>query len=288
MGYFCKLYYVMCMKRLWYVLVTLLVVLSACERDPWSKTDEENSGPYPSHPEIPAQVSNSNYQYVTHYGAIMGETVRNFTLCYDKTVYAARWVAYPLHTCYRGSTDRSYSTSEVWPQDPEVDAEQAVGKGGYAGRTRGHQIPSADRTINRELNAQTFYMSNMTPQVYDFNGAIWLDLESKVRDNMCKDTLYVVTGAHWENTSEKAGKYPVPTHYYKVLLRTRSGNTHKSVFNATRDELMCVGFWLSHTDRRPLTDKYMVSVEEIERKTGFTFFPKVDVDKSRFNPSDWK
>ncbi|MDY4849938.1 MAG: DNA/RNA non-specific endonuclease, partial [Paludibacteraceae bacterium] len=84
------------------------------------------------------------------------------------------------------------------------------GKGGYNGYTRGHQIPSADRTATRELNEQTFYMSNMTLQAYDFNSGIWLDLENKVRGYMCNDTIYVVTGAHWENTSRYAGKYPIP------------------------------------------------------------------------------
>ncbi|MDY6036159.1 MAG: DNA/RNA non-specific endonuclease, partial [Paludibacteraceae bacterium] len=205
------------MKKRSFRLILFVVAIAMCgceEFDPWADVDH---GPFPALPEMPEKVNNNNYIYVTHEATLSNRKVRNYSICFDKTKYAARWIAYPLHTCYRGSTDRSYQSSQVWPYDPLiVSSYQAVGKGGYNGYTRGHQIPSADRTATRELNEQTFYMSNMTPQAYDFNSGIWLDLENKVRGYMCNDTIYVVTGAHWENTSRYAGKYPIPTHYYKV------------------------------------------------------------------------
>lgn len=270
------------------ILFVVAIAMCSCEEfDPWADVDH---GPFPALPEMPEKVNNNNYIYVTHEATLSNRTVRNYSICFDKTKYAARWIAYPLHPCYRGSTDRSYQSSQVWPYDPLiVSSYQAVGKGGYNGYTRGHQIPSADRTATRELNEQTFYMSNMTPQAYDFNSGIWLDLENKVRSEkyMCNDTIYVVTGAHWENTNRYAGKYPIPTHYYKVLLRTRKGNTHKTVYQATRDELKCVGFWISHTATGSLNKSYLKSVDEIERLTGFTFFPEVDVDKTLCDTTAW-
>ena len=69
----------------------------------------------------------------------------------------------------------------------------------YKNYSRGHQIPSADRTATDELNSQTFYASNITPQNGDFNGGIWASLEGKIRENMCQDTLYVVTGCYFGN-----------------------------------------------------------------------------------------
>lgn len=273
-------------KHYIFLIIFFSAVVCGCKNaDPWGERDEST---YPTFPEVPSENDDERFLYTTHYGLLNNKQVRNFTLCFDKTKYAACWVAYPLHKCYRGGADRSYASSEVWPTDPDIDAEQAVGKGGYNGYTRGHQIPSADRTANPALNAQTFYMSNMTPQAYDFNGGVWLDLENKVRENMCNDTIYVVTGAHWENTTKKAGKYPIPTHYYKVLLRTRSGNSKKTVFDAPREDLKCIGFWLSHaTAVQGNLESYCKSVAEIESLTGFTFFPEVDVDKTECNPSDW-
>lgn len=273
-------------NQLLFLLFLLLFVVGCKNADPWG--NDTSDAHYPTFPEIPTKITNENFIYTTHYATLNNDNVRNFTLCFDKTKYAACWVAYPLHKTYRGSVDRSYQSSEVWPTDPNISAEQAVGKGGYNGYTRGHQIPSADRTATQELNAQTFYMSNMTPQAYDFNGGVWLDLENMVRQNICNDTIFVVTGAYWENTTKKAGKYPIPTHYYKVLLRTRAGNLKKSVYGATSDQLKCIGFWLSHsTAEQGKLRLYCKSVAEIEQLTGFTFFPEVDVDKTQCEPSDW-
>jgi len=264
-------------------LVLILVLLNSCqEYNPW---DSQDSVPFKAPPEIPTEITNSNYIYITHNVTLSNKEMRNYTMCFDKTTYAARWVAYPLHSCYLGASDRS----EAWAYDPNFTTSYQAPPRTYGGGwTRGHQIPSADRTKTLEANKQTFYMSNMTPQDYDYNSGIWLDLESRVRNSYrCNDTLYVVTGAHWENTNNTVGRYPVPTHYYKVLLRTRNGNTKKSVYGVPREDLKCIGFWISHSATGHLNSSYCKSVAEIERLTGFTFFPEVDVDKTQFNLSDW-
>jgi len=273
------------MKKIIYLLqfVIFIVLFNSCETySPW---DTQDSVPFKCEPEIPTEVSNSNYVYVTHKATLNNKEVRNYTLCFDKTKYAARWVAYPLHSCYIGGQDRS----DDWAYDPNIVSSYQVSTYGYStwGYTRGHQIPSADRTATLELNQQTFYMSNMTPQGYDYNSGIWLDLETRVRSYKCNDTLYVVTGAHWDNTYTNVSRYPVPTHYYKVLLRTRNGNTKKSVFGVAPEDLKCIGFWISHSATGSLNASYCKSVADIEALTGFTFFPQVDVDKTECIPSDW-
>ena len=53
---------------------------------------------------------------------------------------------------------------------------------------------------------------------------------NRVRGWMCADTLYVVTGCYFDGTegttTDNGGNpCPVPTHYYKVLLRTKQGTT---------------------------------------------------------------
>lgn len=265
-------------------LVLIVLLLSSCDNtyNPWESDDKV---PFKAAPEVPLKTFNNNYEYKTHNVIINNRGMRNFTLCFDKTVYAARWVAYPLHTCYIGSTGRT----EAWAYDPSISTSYQAPPRTYGGGwTRGHQIPSADRTKTLEANKQTFYMSNMTPQDYDYNSGIWLDLENRVRNTYrCNDTLYVVTGAHWGNKNTTAGKYPVPTHYYKVLLRTRNGNTKKSVYGVPREDLKCIGFWISHSATGRLNSSYCTTVAEIERLTGFTFFPEVDVDKTQYNLSDW-
>ncbi len=273
-----------------WVWLLVCVALVACEsQDPFA--GESNKGPFPSYPELPAQVSNSDYVYVSHDTQIGNRTVRNFSLCFDKTKFAARWVAYPLHGCYNGSATRydARHKGAPWPQDPKIPSNYQHSGGTYGrGYARGHQIPAADRDFNEAMNDQTFYMSNITPQDYDFNDGIWLKLENKIRDYTCLDTLYVVTGAHWEEDYSLVGSiYPVPTHYYKAVLRTRTGNSGKSVYQASREELKCIAFWFSHSATGSLTKAYCVSVEDLERLTGFEFFPTIDVDKSECVPADW-
>ena len=79
----------------------------------------------------------------------------------------------------------------------------------------------------------------------------------------------------------------VPTHYYKLLLRTRSGNLRKPIQECSAGELKAVGFWFENADvikgstAPTLGAEFMVSVEEIEKITGFTFFPDVPAEVKR-------
>ena len=158
-----------------------------------------------------------------------------------------------------------------------------------------------DKTLHvaRELNLQTFYATNMTPQLNRLNQDMWANLEAKVRAQICNDTLYVVTGCYYANTNttttDRDGKVcPVPTNYFKVLLRTRTGTTGKRIADCSADELKAIGFWVdqkSYGDIQPPASICM-SVAEIEKKTGFTFFPNIPESaaesvKAQNSPSQW-
>lgn len=244
--------------------------------------------------ETPLLKENENYQYVTHYTTLNNKTVRNYSLCFDITKKAALWVAYPIHVSYFGSTNRT----DEWGFDPVIDNyfQPDCVTGSYGGPyDRGHQLPSADRLANREMNVQTFYMSNMTPQLNRLNQDMWARLESKVRTYNCSDTLYVVTGAYFENssstTSDGSGnRVPLPTHYFKVLLRTVYGSTGKSISQCNDNELKTIGFWVEHRSYGNIDPPRSIctSVAEIEAKTGFKFFPLVSESvKQQNNPSQW-
>ncbi len=245
-------------------------------------------------PELPADKSNSNWEYATHFITLNGMKLRNYSLCFDKSKKAALWVAYPLHIVYDGSISRT----DAWAFDPLIpeSAQPDCIKRSYGGNyDRGHQLPSADRDASYEMNAQTFYMSNMTPQLDRLNQDMWAKLETKVRNSRCSDTLYVVTGAYFgpgaTTTTDGAGNVvPIPTHYYKVLLRTKSGNSGKSIAQCSDSELISIGFWVeqrSYGNIEPPTT-ICTTVADIESKTGFTFFPGVSSTvKSQNVPSLW-
>lgn len=245
--------------------------------------------------EVPGFKEDANYQYVTHYALLNNKTIRNYSICFDKTKKAALWVAYPIHAAYSGSIKRTdrWAFDPIIPQNYQADCTLGSYGGPY---DRGHQLPSADRDATDEMNAQTFYMSNMTPQLNRLNQDMWAKLESKVRTNHCSDTLYVVTGAHFgtgatSTTTDDTGKVvPLPTHYFKVLLRTKSGKTGKNIKDCSADELISIGFWVEHKSYGNIEPPKSIctSVADIEKKTGFTFFPQVSNSvKQQNNPTQW-
>ena len=156
-------------------------------------------------------------------------------------------------------------------------------------------MPSADRTKSEADNLSTFYATNVTPQLAGLNRGKWKTLETSGRNTwICTDTLYGVSGAHFEKNTTYEYTYdaggngkrcPIPTHYYKVILRTKHGGSGKWVANCSASELMCAGFWF---ENKSGAERQTMTVAEIERKTGLTFFPNVpDAPKDIYNASDW-
>ena len=245
--------------------------------------------------EVPDFKENANYQYVTHYALLNNKTIRNYSICFDKTKKAALWVAYPIHNAYlKGSGERTdrWAFDPIIPQSYQADCTLRSYGGSY---DRGHQLPSADRLGTDEMNAQTFYMSNMTPQLNRLNQDMWAKLETKVRANNCSDTLYVVTGAYFgagatTTTDGARNTVPVPTNYFKVLLRTKSGKTGKNIKDCSDSELISIGFWVDHKSYGNIEPPKSIctSVADIEKMTGFTFFPQVSNSvKQQNNPTQW-
>ncbi|MEG2614603.1 MAG: DNA/RNA non-specific endonuclease [Alistipes sp.] len=242
-------------------------------------------------------VTNTNYVYYAHATLPSNAKLRNYAFCLDRTKYAALWVAYPLHDCYIGSTRRT----DAFGYDPEVSraCQANIGSGSYytngaQSHSRGHQLPSADRTATAEDNRTTFYATNMTPQLQTLNGGIWNDLEAKVRTWRCSDTLYVVSGCHFESgrvtyaDDQSSKACAVPTHYYKVLLRTKAGATGKRVDECAASELQCIGFLFDHAAKSWTIADGERSVKQIEDLVGFTFFANVpNAPKNTFVAQDW-
>ena len=212
--------------------------------------------------------------------------------------YSTNWSsAYEIVSNYRADID-AYDTytHPIIPQSKQADIRFNSGIGG--GYARGHMLPSADRYNTWNTNAQTCYSTNIMAQDYDFNSASWGTLENKVRTKVCADTLFVVVGTLFENnkTVSKNGRtISVPSHCFKMLLRTKSGNTKKSISDIkSADELMCIGFIFENngTGANTSLSSAATTVAEIERRSGFSFFRNLDPAiadevKSQKNFSAW-
>lgn len=251
----------------------------------------ESSTPHAGWAELPAEEQNSDYYYAYHLRAD-NSAQRNLSICYSASKACPVWVAAPLHSCYKGSAGRSGYSPD--PQVPShIQATPAAGdtnKGNWV--NRGHMLASNKRTVSSATNSQVFYYTNIAPQngsTLNTGGGLWNNLEDYEDDIMCADTLYTVHGCHWTNSNETFNGQVVPTHFYKVYLRTKRGNSGKWVKECAASELQCVAFYMSHdVEKCQPSQRFMMSVAELEEITGHTFFPNVpNAPKESFSPSDW-
>ena len=218
--------------------------------------------------ELPS-MDNPDLGYFTHSFKMDGKKYRNYSFGWSQKDRVALWVAYPLCKLY---TNGSAGRTNAWALDPLLGDLSAAPFGGYAGSyARGHQLPSADRQCCDEANAQTFYGTNMTPQLNEHNEGIWSALESKVR-NIANgsDTTYVVTGVIVSASSKKEkdsydNNVTIPDAYFKVLLRYSKSST-LGQWNAA-------AFYLEHRKySENLGKQHSMSVDELEEMTGIDFF----------------
>jgi endonuclease G len=142
-----------------------------------------------------------------------------YTFAYNETHEQANWVAYMLTKSHLGS---GVERSNKFMPDPLVST-QTANNADYAksGYDRGHLAPAADMSWSLQVMQESFYFSNMSPQLPGFNRGIWKILEEKVRDwALLYDTLYVVTGPVLEPDLPTIGanKVSVPKAYFKALV----------------------------------------------------------------------
>ena len=129
--------------------------------------------------------------------------------------------------------------------------------------------------------SESFLLSNMSPQDHDFNAGIWNDVEKFVRYTVnVEKSLVVVTGPVFEKGDVKIGRsgVTVPSAFYKV------------VYDETPPRKM-IAFIVPNRDSAAPIDSFVVTVDEVERRTGLDFFPKVpgaENLESKSCVSDWR
>jgi len=265
------------------ILLSAILVLIGCSKDDNSDIifSSVNLGAYESRLEVP-RMQPSGTLFIHHSVKIGADSVMTYCLEYNPTKNHSRWVAFR----FDGKTrDLGSGRSNAWSDDPKLPAKYQIGSGGFSyGGVRGHICASYDRQYNLEANRQTFYMTNMSPMNYDFNGNYWTTFEQYVqrigRDANFADTLYVVKGGTIDNyngqtmtkgtVSSSGGKAVViPKYYFIALLRCKAAN------------YSAIGFWVEHKDygysgknyapAEVITDK-VLNIDELESKTGIDFF----------------
>jgi endonuclease G len=189
-----------------------------------------------------------------------------FSLEWDCSLKANRWTCYEFYdNNYQGNAGRNDS----FRPDPDIPEQYQTTLSDYSGSgySRGHLCPSGDRQCSVDQNKQTFFLSNMQPQIQEHNGGVWAQLENKVRAKASNfDTLYVVKAATIEDFGTWQGVMThtdsgliVPKYFYMALLGyTKSTNTYNAI-----------GIWSPHSGGS--TTEY-ISIAELQNRTGIDFF----------------
>ncbi len=196
------------------------------------------------------------------------EVIRHtyYSLCYAEPYEQAAWVAYRL--TYDETTGDADRKDDNFKPDDKVETGSALPNDYSAsGYDRGHLAPAADFVFSESALAETFYMSNMSPQAPDFNRGIWKKLEEQVRTWIRKEkTLYIVSGGVLKKGLKKIGKrnkVSVPDYYYKIILDLKS------------PEIKAIAFLMRNEGSHEPLESFVVSIDEIEAETGIDFFPKL-------------
>lgn len=265
--------------------------------------------------EIPAL--NATNQYIEYYAAVSdeegAEQVLNFSLEYIASQKHSAWVAFSFDPVT--AQDNVARTNEWNQDDPHIDNSVEVTESMHKsdGYDKGHLCASEDRVYSTSANKQTFYYSNISPQIGSFNQKYWAALEKQVQAwgrstiNGTYDKLYVVKGGTTDRLLtnftgvKKAndGLYPTtnadgltlgglicPSYYYMALLSEKAGVYHTIAFLVPHSELL---------PEKPGKDEFMVyavSIKNLEYETGIDFFCNLpnEIEKTveaTYSADDW-
>lgn len=197
----------------------------------------------------------------------------NFCIEWDIAKKAQRWTAFRWDNSNSGGYVKR---EDNFLEDQDIPLAYRTTYDNYrgSGYTRGHICASADRWYNIEANRQTFLYSNMQPQLYDFNGGIWANLEMKVRgwnQPSFRDTLYVCKGGTIDHSSDIIETTPtgliVPKYFFMAILCKNSSQTNGGY--------KAIAFWLEHHEGYADAENlkpYIITVDRLEELTGIDFF----------------
>jgi endonuclease G len=201
-------------------------------------------------------------------------------LQYDETHEQAAWVA---HIILPDVTTGTVGRTNDFRPDPKVATGTAVEADYFLkylqpdstfeydgfGYDRGHLAPSADFRWSRQALSESYFYSNMSPQVADFNREAWAELEALLRGYLYENPdvqLYVVTGPVLEDglsvIERSVNKVSIPDRYFKVALDLENGRG--------------IGFIMPNEKISYPLESFAVPIDQVEEVTGLDFFNQLE------------
>ncbi|MDO9267880.1 MAG: DNA/RNA non-specific endonuclease [Methylobacter sp.] len=182
------------------------------------------------------------------------------------------WVEYAL-------TDQAANTPSIKrPSRFETDwrsinrvSHESYQKSGY---DRGHMAPNyaISHLYGREGQADSFLMTNITPQKPNLNQKIWQRLEEAEIKHFAKlfGKVWVITGPVFSGTVERLTSdltVEIPDAFYKIYIADATPNKPP----------LALAFLIPQTvnGKEPLA-QFVTNIDSIEAQTGIDFFVELD------------
>ena len=190
-----------------------------------------------------------------------------YALSYNCEAGIANWVSWQLDRTWLGTTERS---ANFMPNTELPENCYAVRPSDYrgSGYDRGHLIPSGDRTRTIADNMSTFLMTNIIPQSPSNNREVWRELEEYSRQLAYRGKeLYIVAGGQGIERKIAQSRVVVPEYTWKVILILDPDEI-------TAQNAQTIAVWMPNSEDVRNTDwqDYIVSVDRVEKETGYNFF----------------
>lgn len=233
---------------------------------------------------------NDQNVYADHYVTMDGVQILNYALEWDNTKRHANWVAFTFDTT---TSADNVKRTDAWSVDPKLPAEMQVQESDHKndGFDRGHLCASEDRVYLKEANDQTFYYSNISPQLKDFNGGFWRKLETRVQTwgrstaDGVYDKVYVTKGGtlnkllkNFKGTTVDGGTPTTDANGFTIHGLACPEYYYMAVLSQKDDVFHAIAFLVPHKEgmtENPSSDElkeYVVSVDKLEEETGIDFF----------------
>ena len=193
-----------------------------------------------------------------------------YTVGYCDDLANPAWVGYRVFDL--SGHPRPPKRPEGFFLDPRTSARVEPGDYLSSGYDRGHMAPNfaIGTRFGAAAQEETFRMSNVCPQRHRLNAGLWKDLEARIADNYTGrfGQVWVLDGPIFgseDRLQRLRGKVPIPQGFYMIVLQKHEGGVRAEGFIFDQEA--------------PSTgslDDYIISIDEIERRTGLSFFPKLE------------
>lgn len=222
-----------------------------------------------------------NENYIIHSGMI---------LSYNEEHEQANWVMHMILPDIKNGVvfrtndfrvDTFVSTGTAVQEDYFLTDTLASGKVNYDGFgfDRGHLAPSADFRWSKRALSESYFYSNMSPQLADFNRNTWAELEGHLRKYVIENNtpLYIVTAPKLVKDLPKVERsingVSIPAEYAKFVYDPINKRS--------------IAFILKNTASNGPIQSYAMSIDEAEKNFNIDVFPNVDATEGKIVLEDW-